>query len=286
MKTSQEKMQNESVLITGASTGIGYATAVYLDKMGYKVFACVRKEADKKKLKENSSDRLEAIILDVCDLASINSAHEHVQAVTNDETFHLINNAGLSINGPLELLDHSDIKKVIDVNLTGLLTVTNIFLPLIRKSKGRIINISSGHGLMAIPDKSVYAASKFGVQAACDSLRVELKPFEVDVISIIVGKVNTSVLGKILDGRSAMIEQASPESYAVYKTLIEYFDKEVKNIPGIEAVKVSETIEKALTDKKPKVKYIVGPGAKKMDTLRKFPVKMRDKMLFKAVYRS
>ena len=172
MKTSQEKMKNESVLITGASTGIGYATAVYLDQMGYKVYACVRKEADKLTLQENSSNRLEAVILDVCDLNSINRAYEHIHKRMNVEAFHLINNAGLSINGPLELLDHSDIKRVIDVNLTGLLTVTNIFLPLIRKSKGRIINISSGHGLMAIPDKSVYAASKFGVQAVCDSLRL------------------------------------------------------------------------------------------------------------------
>lgn len=286
MKTSQKKTKNESVLITGASTGIGYSTAIYLDQMGYNVYACVRKEADKKKLQENSSKRLEVLILDVCDPNSIHSAYEHIRRISNDETFHLINNAGLSINGPLELLEYSEIKKVIDVNLTGLLTVTNIFLPLIRNSKGRIINISSGHGLVAIPDKSVYAASKFGVQAACDSLRVELKPFKVEVISIIVGKVNTSVLEKILDGRSSMIEKANKESYEVYKSLIEYFDKEVKNIPGIEAVKVSETIGKALTNKKPKVKYIIGPGAKKMDILRKFPVKMRDKMLVNAVYKS
>jgi len=178
-------MKNESVLITGASTGIGYATAAYLDKQGYHVYACVRKEADKLKLEENSSSRLQALILDVCDLESIERAFAQIQSVTKGEAFHLVNNAGLSINGPLELLDHSDIKKVIDVNLTGLLTVTNIFLPLVRKSKGRIINISSGHGLMANPDKSVYAASKFGVQAACDSLRVELKPFGVEVLALL-----------------------------------------------------------------------------------------------------
>ena len=254
--------------------------------MGYKVYACVRKDSDKQKLHETASNRLESIIMDVCDLDSIHSAYEHILDISSGETFHLINNAGLSVNGPLELLDHADIKKVIDVNLTGLLTVTNIFLPMIRMSKGRIINISSGHGLLAIPDKSVYAASKAGVQAVCDSLRVELKPFGIEVISIIVGKVNTSVLGKILDGRSAMIEKASRESYEVYKTLIEYFDKEVKNIPGIEAKRVAETIEKALSDNKPKIKYLIGPGAKKMDSLRKFPVRMRDKMLYKAVYRS
>jgi short-subunit dehydrogenase len=278
------KKIKENVLITGSSTGIGYATAIYLDKLGYKVYACVRKEADKIKLQENSSERLEAIILDVCDTNSILSVYDSIKNISKVEPFHLINNAGVSLNSPLELTEPSEIKKVIDVNLTGLLTVTNIFLPLIRKSKGRIINISSGHGLVAVPDKSVYAASKFGVQAACDSLRVELKPFGVEVVSIIVGKINTSVLGKIMDGRRKMIEKASPESYELYKSLIEFFDKEVKDIPGIEAEKVAETISKAMTDKKPKMKYFIGPAAKKMSTLSKIPTKMRDKMFVKSVY--
>ena len=115
---------------------------------------------------------------------------------------------------------------------------------------------------------------------------MDLKPFGVEVVSIIVGKVNTSVLGKILDGRSSMIEKASEESYEVYRTLIEYFDKEVKDIPGIEAVKVAGTIEKALTDKKPKIKYLIGPCAKKMDSLKKYSPRNRDKMLYKAIYKS
>ena len=138
---------------------------------------------------------------------------------------------------------------------------------------------------MAIPDKSVYAASKFGVQALSDSLRVELRPFGVNVSSIIVGKVETSVLGKILDDREKMISIAKPDIYELYKTLVEYFDKEVKDIPGIEAIKVSEIIHKAMTDAKPKEKYTIGPGAKKMSILGKFPAKMRDNMLYKAIYK-
>jgi retinol dehydrogenase-16 len=85
------------------------------------------------------------------------------------------------MNGPLELMDYDEMQKLIDVNVTGLMAVTCTFLPLIRLSKGRIVNISSGHGLVAVPDKSVYAASKFAVQALSESLRVELKPFGVKV---------------------------------------------------------------------------------------------------------
>lgn len=285
MKSTNNGAQQDTVLITGASTGIGFSTAIFLDSLGYKVYAGVRKDKDKENLIANSTNGLIPVMLDVCDQGSIENAFAIIIEKSEGEPFHLINNAGLSVNGPLELIDYSDIKKVIDVNLTGLLFVTKIFLPLIRRNQGRLINISSGHGLMAIPDKSVYAASKFGVQALSDSLRVELRPFGVSVSSIIVGKVETNVLGKILDDREKMISKADPEIYELYKTLVEYFDKEVKNIPGIEARKVSEVIHKAMTDAKPKEKYIIGPGAKKMSILGKFPAKMRDNMLYKAIYK-
>ena len=285
MKSTNNGAQQDTVLITGASTGIGFSTAIFLDSLGYKVYAGVRKDKDKENLIANSTNGLIPVMLDVCDQGSIKNAFAIIIEKSEGEPFHLINNAGLSVNGPLELIDYSDIKKVIDVNLTGLLFVTKIFLPLIRRNQGRLINISSGHGLMAIPDKSVYAASKFGVQALSDSLRVELRPFGVSVSSIIVGKVETNVLGKILDDREKMISKADPEIYELYKTLVEYFDKEVKNIPGIEARKVSEVIHKAMTDAKPKEKYIIGPGAKKMSILGKFPAKMRDNVLYKAIYK-
>jgi NAD(P)-dependent dehydrogenase (short-subunit alcohol dehydrogenase family) len=274
-----------TVLITGASTGIGFATAIHLDALGFKVYAGVRKDKDKEKLLANAKNGLTPLMLDVCDYGSIEKAFLIIRERYKGGYFHVINNAGLSVNGPLELMDYSDIKKVIDVNLTGLLIVTKTFLPLIRNSQGRIINISSGHGLLAIPDKSVYAASKFGVQALSNSLRVELKPFGVKVCSIIVGKVNTSVLGKILDDRRRMINNANPEVFALYKTLIEYFDKEVKDIPGIEAIEVAKKIGDAIIDNNPKSQYLIGPGAKKMRVLGKFPAKMRDKMLYKAIYK-
>jgi len=280
-----DKKEPGTVLITGASTGIGLATAIHLDNLGYKVYAGVRKDKDKENLLAKAKNGLTPVMLDVCDQISIEKTFRMISEKSKRGSFHLINNAGLSVNGPLELMDYSDIKKVIDVNLTGLLIVTKTFLPLIRNSQGRIINISSGHGLLAIPDKSVYAASKFGVQALSNSLRVELKPFGVKVCSIIVGKVNTSVLGKILDDRRRMINNANPEVFALYKTLIEYFDKEVKDIPGIEAIEVAKKIGDVIIDNNPKSQYLIGPGAKKMRVLGKFPAKMRDKMLYKAIYK-
>jgi len=285
MKTESKTNNKQAVLITGTSTGIGYATAIYLDKAGYKVFASVRKEADKQKLMNNSSSNLIPVIMDVCDEEAVNIAYHQIKKQAEGYTFSLVNNAGVSLNGPLEILPYSDIKMLLNVNICGLLCVTKTFLPLIRNTKGRIVNISSGHGLLAIPDKSVYAASKFAVQAISDSLRVELKPFGVKVSNIVVGKINTNVLDKILDDRKKMINQAEPETAKLYSTQMEYFDREVKNLPGIEAVEVAKVIADAVSNVKTKAQYLVGPGAKKMKMLACFPQAIRDNMLYKAIYK-
>jgi NADP-dependent 3-hydroxy acid dehydrogenase YdfG len=285
MKTEIKTDQKQAVLITGASSGIGYATAVYLDKAGYRVYASVRKESDKQKLMNAASSNLTPVLMDVCDEAAVNKAFQQIKEETEGYTFSLVNNAGVSLNGPLEILPLSDIKTLLDVNVAGLLSVTKTFLPLIRATRGRIVNISSGHGLLAIPDKSVYAASKFAVQAISDSLRLELKPFGIKVSNIVVGKINTNVLDKILDDRKKMIDQAEPETAKLYSTQMEYFDREVKDLPGIEAVEVAKLIADSISKTKPKAQYLVGPGAKKMKMLARFPRAMRDNMLYKAIYK-
>ena len=188
------------------------------------------------------------------------------------------------MNGPLELIPISEIKKLMDVNVLGLLAVTRAFIPLLRKGKGRLVNISSGHGLLAIPDKSVYAASKFAVQAISDALRVELRPFGVSVSCVVVGKVDTKVLGKIVADRDKMIRAATPEIVQLYAPLFEFFDKEVKGLPGIPPDAVARVVARALTTKRPKAQYLIGPGAKKMKNLARLPVRLRDRLMYQALY--
>jgi len=274
----------QPIVITGASTGIGKATALHLDQLGFEVFASVRKEADLESLKKAGSNRLTPIILDVTDSDTIESAVDTVAKATPGGVFSLINNAGLSLNGPLELVPTDEMKRLLDVNVLGVLTTTRAFLPLLRERKGSIINISSGHGLLAIPDKSVYAASKFALQAISDSLRVELKPFGVSVSCVVVGKVETAVLGKIVSDRERMIAAAGPELASLYSPLLEFFDKEVKGIPGIEPIEVAMVVASALTAKRPKARYLIGPGAKKMKNLARLPVGFRDRMMYQAIY--
>lgn len=275
----------QHIVITGASSGIGRATALHLDSLGLRVFAGVRNEADGQVLRKEASGRLTPILLDVTDGHSVAEAVNTVTEATGGKLFSLINNAGLSLNGPLELVPVEDMKRLMDVNVVGLLAVTKAFIPLLRQGKGRLINVSSGHGLLAIPDKSVYAASKFAVQAISDSLRVELRPFGVSVCSLVVGKVDTAVLGKIEADRKKMIEAADAEVVKLYAPLLEFFDREVKGLPGVPPSKVANVVARALTAKRPKAAYLVGPGAKKMRNLAWIPVRVRDFLMYNAIYK-
>lgn len=277
-------MNQSSIVITGASSGIGKATALHLDELGFRVFAGVRKEADGLALSREASDSLTPILLDVTDDESIAAAVNTVAEATSGNLFGLVNNAGLSLNGPLEIVPVSEIRKLMDVNVIGLLAVTKAFLPFLRKSKGRIVNISSGHGLLAIPDKSAYAASKFAVQAISDALRVELRTFGVSVSCLAVGKVDTAVLGKIVADRRAMIEAADSEIVELYTPLIEFFDREVKDLPGTTPLEVGRVVAEALTAAKPKAHSLVGPGALKMKNLARLPVGLRDWLLARVLY--
>ena len=279
------KVDERTVVITGASTGIGKATALHLDRLGFKVFAGVRRESDGDALVSEGSPRLTALNLDVTDGDSIATAVDTVDGQTRGKLFGLINNAGLSLNGPLELVEVSEIKKLMEVNVIGLLAVTKAFIPLLRKGKGRLINISSGHGLLASPDKSVYAASKFAVQAISDSLRVELRPFGVSVSNLVVGKVDTAVLGKILAERQDMVKASDPGIVDLYRPLFEFFDGEVKDLPGIPPNEVGKIVARALTSERPKAEYLVGPGARKMKNLARLPRGLRDRMMSQALYK-
>lgn len=276
--------QAPSVLVTGASSGIGRATALHLASLGFDVFAGVRKESDAESLRKDPGGNLRPIFLDVTDPESIRTAKAHLAAGSGGDLSALVNNAGISLNGPLEMLPYSEIRSLFEVNLLGLLAVTKAFVPELRTAGGRIINISSGHGLLAVPDKSVYAASKAAVEAITDSLRLELRPFGVFVASIVVGKVETPVQGKIEAARQRMIDGADPRIATLYRPLFDFFDTTVSKLPGIPAEEVARIVGTALQVRKPKARYLVGPGARKMRNLGLLPRRIRDRLMAQAIY--
>jgi NAD(P)-dependent dehydrogenase (short-subunit alcohol dehydrogenase family) len=258
---------NESgaVVVTGASTGIGRSTALLLDEKGYRVFAGVRKQADAKSLADEGSDRLTPITIDVAKERSIASAKQKVQrAVGKDGLVGLVNNAGIGRGGPIEVMPIEDFRVNLEVNVVGQVAVTQAFLPLIRKGNGTIVFLASIGGRIASPFLSPYAASKFAIEAVGESLRRELKPWDIDVVVIEPGSIATEIWGKAAETAEDRVGAMSPTARRLYGKQMERYGEVIEETAsrGIPPSKVAKVIHKAIQSDKPKHRYLVGTDAK------------------------
>lgn len=272
---------NKAVLITGASTGIGKACALHLDQLGFTVYAGVRRVDDGDRLKAEASERLKPILLDVTLAESIQAAADTIEKETEGSLFALINNAGIGRGGALEVTPVPEIKKVMDVNVIGLLAVTQAFIPMIRKAKGRILNVGSTSSLLAVPGASIYSASKFAVRAITDSLRVELKPFGVSVVLVAPGAVESEIWAKGQAYKREMRKSVKPEIAELYEPLRKFGDKLHEELKRIPASVVAEQVSQALTTCNPKSYYIVGKDAKGAAKAAKLPRRLLDWIILK-----
>ncbi|MBI5843629.1 MAG: SDR family oxidoreductase [Deltaproteobacteria bacterium] len=250
----------KSVLITGTSTGIGRATALHLDKLGYTVFAGVRKDEDAKALKREASENLVPLMIDMNDTDSMESAFKQVSKFTGSEGLAgLVNNAGIPMGGPLEFFNPDELQKGLQVNLLGHIRMIQLFLPLIRKRKGRIVNLGSIGGIFPAPFTAPYSASKAAMHALTHALRRELLPEGIHVVLIIPGNIKTSIWKKVQDGT----KPASHSVEALYGSALRSMEKLTKEMgsQGIPPEGVAKIVEKALILKRPKPVYIVGTDA-------------------------
>ena len=253
-----------SALVTGASTGIGRATALRLDAAGWRVFAGVRKDADAKALAEAGSDRLVPLILDVTDAEQIAAAAEQIGADAGGRLDGLVNNAGIAVPGPLETLPLDDFRRQVDVNLTAQVAVTQALLPLIRPARGRVVFIASIGGRIAFPLNGAYHAAKFGIEAVGDVFRQELRPWGISVSIVEPGSIDTPIWERGAQNASEIEARAHPEQEALYGKAIASFRKVVQDLAdrGIPPEKVAEAIEHALDSSRPRTRYLVGLDAK------------------------
>ena len=183
-------MPSGTVLVTGASTGIGEATVLHLRQLGFDPIAAVRKDEDAERLE---SQGLRTARIDVTDADQIAAARE---ALGEEPLAGLVNNAGIAVAAPLEFLPIDRLRQQLEINLIGQAAVTQAFLPALRRARGRIVNVSSIGGRVGLPLVGAYNASKFGLEGASDSLRRELRPHGVDVILIEPGGVRTPIWKK------------------------------------------------------------------------------------------
>ncbi len=249
-----------SIVVTGASTGIGLATARLLVEKGFRVFGSVRKEEDGARLRAELGEALTPLRFDVTDAEAVGQAAREVGEQIGGETlFGLVNNAGISVPGPLAYLPLDDFRRQLEVNLVAVLSVTQAFLPLLgtdpaRTGKpGRIVNISSVGGKMAGPFIGAYHASKFGLEGLSESLRRELILYGIDLIVVGPGAIATPIWDKA--------ENTDPSRYAATDygpALIRFREYALRmGRKGLPPERVAQVIYTALTTRRPRVRYAV-----------------------------
>ncbi len=268
-----------TVLVTGASTGIGRATALLLDSHGFTVFAGVRRSEDAASLAAAASASLVSLILDVTKPADIAAAAETIEMAVGAAGLNgLVNNAGTAHPGPLEFAPLQSFRDQLEVNLVGQLAVTQAMLPLLRTAKGRIINVTSIGGLVAGTMLGPYNASKFAFEALTHVLRQELAPWGIEAIAIEPGQIATPIWATSLGRTDALI---GAEATALYGEKIAGARRMATNaaVNGLPAIEVAQVIEKALTAARPKTRYAVGNDAKiGAAIIARLPDRTRDRL--------
>jgi NAD(P)-dependent dehydrogenase (short-subunit alcohol dehydrogenase family) len=248
-----------TVLVTGASSGIGEATSLHLRELGFDSVAAVRKDDDAERL---ATSGLRTVRMDVTDIDSIAAARAELG---DGPLAGLVNNAGIAVAAPLEFLPLDQLRHQLEVNLIGQVAVTQRFLPALRAGRGRIVNVSSIGGRVALPLAGAYHASKFALEAISDTLRRELLSQGVDVIVIEPGGVKTPIWRKGGELAAELTSDLPPEGKRLYGPLIAAIRKETAKIAsdtGIEPREVAEAIGRALTARRPRARYLVGRDAK------------------------
>ena len=275
---------SKSVMITGASTGIGHASAALLARKGWRVFAGVRKPADAERLSAKLGESVTPVMCDITEDASVRAAAETVRAALGEAALSgLVNNAGVAVAGPLLHLPVEEMQRQLEINVTGQLRVTQAFAPLMGAGEdrdgppGRIVNISSVAGLNATPLVTPYACSKFALEALTQGLRRELMLYGIDVVAINPGPIATPIWDKA--------EEIDPEQYAdtdydgPIRRILAYMLERGRT--GLPPGRVARAIHRSLTAARPKLNTVITPEPVQQWLLGALPGRMADRMIAK-----
>ena len=256
---------SNTVLITGASTGIGAACAIRLAAAGMHVYAGVREDAAGAALRAQNAALITPLHLDVTNADSIATAVATLDAQLGDAGLNgLINNAGIAIGGPLEVLPMNEIRRQFDVNVFGALAVTQAFLPQLRRARGRIVNMGSIAGRIALPFLGPYCMSKSALRAMTHALRLEVDAWGIDVALVEPGAIATPIWKKSNAAADVMQATLQNDTLAHYSRHLEGIRRVIAKAEeqAINADAVARAVEHALTAAHPKTEYLVGNDAR------------------------
>jgi len=245
---------NKTILITGATAGIGRMTALHLAKLGHHVIASGRKVAELAKLKEEAGSlHLDTLVLDVTSQPSIAAAVETVAKLTGARGLDvLVNNAGFGVLGPTAEIDDAEMRRQYDTNVFGLMAVTRAFLPQMRaRRSGRIINVSSVGGRITLPFFGVYNSTKYAVESLSDALRYELRPFGIDVSLIEPGVIRTNFEATAVGNLSQFDSTPYAQAVAKYEQMSKTADRFASN-----PIVIAKAIARAVNARRPSARYV------------------------------
>lgn len=251
-----------AVLVTGASKGIGHATALLLDRGGYRVYAGYRDEADASRLREAASRALVPVRLDVTSDRDVAAVAGRIDRETGPSgLWGVVNNAGIVVPGPLELLPAELLREQLEVNVEGPVRVIQATVPLLRRARGRIVNVSSVNGRLATPWAGAYAMSKFALEALSDTLRAELRRWGIDVIVVQPGAIRTPIWETSRERAIRMMDGLPPERRELYGGILSRLRGVRVPDRALDADRVARVIATALTVRRPRMRYRVGLDA-------------------------
>lgn len=275
-------LKNELIVVTGASTGIGRATAVQLAGEGFHILAGVRRQIDAESLAREATN-IEPIILDITDDSHIQALAHRISVDPARRPLHaLVNNAGIAVDAPIEVLPMAEWKRQFDVAVFGQIAITQALLPALVASRGRIVNVGSILSIVAMPSSGPYSGAKAAMDAISDALRREVAEFGVEVIVIVPGVVRSQLSERGLATAGRIAEQMTAAQAARYANLVESHVAQAKSYAqtGIPAEAAAKIISRAIGAARPRTRYTVGRDAALLTRLaRVLPDRILDRIL-------
>ena len=274
------------IVVTGASSGIGRAAVLALLDAGFHVYAGVRRDEDAERLRSDAppgaADRLTTLLLDVTDPVQIQAAVKRVErAVGAAGLWGLVNNAGISVAGPLEHVPSDDLRRQFEVNVIGQVSVTRAFLPLLRRARGRIVTTGSVAGFVAMPGLGPYAMTKHAMEAFSDSLRRELRPWGIEVSLLEPGTIATDIWDKGQSAIESTLQRPPPGLVADYGRLVDSMRRVARAsvAHASPAALVARDIVHACTARRPRTRYCMGADSRLQRWIARLPDRWADALL-------
>ena len=276
-----------AVLVTGAAKGIGEACVLRLAQHGHQVFAGVRRAQDGAGLRTRAPG-IVPVLLDVTDSAQIAAAATLIEQQTGQAGLAgIVNNAGIAVAGPLEFLPVTELRRQFEVNVIGQLAVTQALLPLLRRARGRVVNIGSISGRSTLPMTGAYSASKHALEALSDALRVELLPWGLHVAVVEPGVIATPIWQTSIAAAEHTMAAMPARAIEYYGAILDALKENLGNNAqsGLPPDRVARVVEHALFSSRPRTRYLVGRDARMRLLLEKLPDRWRDRLIARKLER-